>query len=282
MKRQLEGWRPRIYKRAIALSVFAIFLVVFLALMWHLPITKSNPLIPASIRTNIADILPINESESFGTRRNLLSFAPEQRDRLANYRTRLKSANSYLKLITDLLPAAESGDSDAQYVLYKALFYCREEVGGYLRQDGRLLAPDEVIQHGTALHASYNYINLVSKRCFELLNSESLYTFGPDQWLAMATAAGQPAAVAATALRALKDLKSPGTGDGSSREVRDNPWDVLMGQLPTADPDVLAYVAKAQSFLNISPDDQRIGGAAWSVVVVPRQTQQRWLVSIFE
>jgi hypothetical protein len=267
MKRQLETRNSRRRRSTAALSIFVIMLVVFLTLLWKLSHKPYSPVQSSDLKI-VANAHTTRESDTKGNWRSRLSSVAEPQDRLSSYRDRLRSANSYLSLIADLLPAAESGDIDAQYIVYKSLFYCREEVGKYLREDGRLLAPDEVIQHGMALHASYDYINLVSKRCFELLNSESLQTFGPDLWLAKAAAAGQPAAVAATALRELRNLGAGGTSNGSSSDtrVRDNSWNALMEQIPTADPDVLAYVARAQHFLNTSPDEQRIDGAAWSIV----------------
>jgi hypothetical protein len=179
-----------------------------------------------------------------------------------SYRDRLKNSKSYLQFVTDVLPAARSEDRDAQYFLYKALFYCQHEGAVYLRQNGRLLAPDEVVQYALERHLSYEYANTVFVRCSDLLKSDSMGPLDAEQWLASATAAKQPAAESVTALRELSTYSNVAGNTPTSEETHfatPDPWRLLSDAVRSGDPDVFANIAKAQG-------DQRLDAAAWSVV----------------
>jgi hypothetical protein len=120
-----------------------------------------------------------------------------------NVRARLAAASDYWVLAHDLLPEAQSGDADAQFYLSRVLSRCDDGVRMYLQRRGQNLAPDQVIQWAASRHLSIDLAQLMFDRCEPFTRHDAAELGTEAEWLARATAAGQPVAQAETALRIL-------------------------------------------------------------------------------
>jgi hypothetical protein len=134
---------------------------------------------------------------------------------LVDYAAQLRAAKDYLALIRAIRPAAEAGNSQAQFILYRAMEYCRGEYRAYFftRKGWRTL--DEAMQwSATRWPLDPERAREVHGRCQAFIDADPREFGVPGDWLRRAADAGLPEAQADLALKLfLSGSSGPGSAD---------------------------------------------------------------------
>lgn len=188
-----------------------------------------------------------------------------------DYGNAFRGATDYRTFMLDILPAARSGDRDAQYYLYAALNYCDETYRFYFRPRGKLLSLDEAIKvrsyyPGPSMTEAIKRAYL---RCHEVNETKNPTWGTASEWLSKATDAGQPLAQMETAglifLRpqvqggiVASESQTPAIQQGTYSDARS----LVRAAVETKDPEALFDVAGLLGFLNPKePNEQLIQDA---------------------
>jgi hypothetical protein len=192
----------------------------------------------------------------------------------------MKEAKDWYALSKELLPRAQAGDPEAQYVLFRANRLCTLGLTDYFKKNDTLeKARQTAMQYGGR---SLGEVEARYERCHGFYTDDAGLGDTWD-WLKKATEAGYAPAQTQTAReRLLQDqLKAfvragatpadpaaylpPIGGDA-------NPRDLLTAAVQSADPEVLAEIGSLQHMLN--PQQSRemvqISSAAWMYVACER------------
>ena len=200
----------------------------------------------------------------------------------ADYKNSFAQARDYLEFAHATLPAAQAGDANAQFYLWKAVSFC--EHPSYFETSGRTRTLDEALQFAAAIHASPEAVQLIYDRCHGFFNNPGVDELGKAMdWLDRATQAGQPSAEATTAqLRLSQDLMKtyakagaqpteyttavPVGGDAA------DPHALMRAAVESRDPEVLWLIGGSESLLNPteSATDKTINRVAWWYVACQR------------
>jgi hypothetical protein len=193
-------------------------------------------------------------------------------------RQRFRTAKDYFALAMELLPQAEAGNPEAQYVLFKAYNDCKsyawEADNATLeaaRDKALHLFPEHADQATTMAETGY-------QRCHGFFTDEAKSLGNPWVWLQQATDAGYPPAQATTANeRLLQDhlktfVKAGAVADGMTLmppiggDV--NPRELLAAAVQSEDPDALATFGELQTMLHptLSREVNNISNAAWAYI----------------
>jgi hypothetical protein len=194
-----------------------------------------------------------------------------------NYKKSFAESNNYWDYARQILPAAKAGNADAQLYLWKVLDYCENSYDGYFKR--RSL--DAGLRFAAEIHAPMETVQLIYDRCHELADRANELGNAMD-WLARATASGQPVAQAVTAVLRLNQemmkqyLKAgaaptPLTAAPPIGGTAD-PQDLLRAAVESRDPEVLFAIGGVQGILNPSQSvsDKVISQVAWRYVACQR------------
>lgn len=194
-------------------------------------------------------------------------------------RTLYEKATNYWTYAHSVLPAAASGDADAQYFLSKVLEWCEQENRMYFRRKGRVLALDEGLRWAGQRHLPLEVAQSVHEKCQDFLERDASDLGTTAAWLAKATAAGQPMAQAATALKLLiqemlDDAVRAGAVPTISEESRIvgtvSPRELLRAAVESKEPEVLFTIGNLQALLSPDNADESTERYAWWVVACER------------
>src|ERR1700722_5195203 len=116
-----------------------------------------------------------------------------------DYKNDFGRSHNYWQFAHDTLPAANAGDADAQFYLSRALEYCNEHNSLYFQRQGKPIGLGEALQYATQRHLPVDIAQNVYERCHEFVDHDSAELGRATDWLAQATASGQPLAQAVTA-----------------------------------------------------------------------------------
>jgi hypothetical protein len=118
------------------------------------------------------------------------------------YSVKFADAQSYSEFVASALPAAISGDRDAQYYISAAMTYCEEANRFYFIRKGRFQTVDEAVaEMSSKRQLSYiEGIHRAHRRCSKMTAGTTSSWGRADEWLAKATDAGQPLAQTTTAM----------------------------------------------------------------------------------
>jgi hypothetical protein len=119
---------------------------------------------------------------------------------LSDYKNAFAQAHSDWKIAHDALPAA---NADAQFYLSRALEYCTEHNILYFQRHGKSIGLDEALQYALQRHLPIDIAQDVYDRCHEFVDHDASELGRASDWLAQATASGQPLAQAVTATKLL-------------------------------------------------------------------------------
>jgi hypothetical protein len=193
-----------------------------------------------------------------------------------DYKEAFTEAHDYWDYAQRVLPAAKAGNADAQFYLSRVLERCDYDNRMYFQRRGQRLTLDEGLQLAVKRHLSIEVAQSVFERCHPFQEHDSADLGSPAEWLAKATAAGQPLAEATTALKllaqtALQDLASTngvpyvGTAPASS-----DPRALLRAAVVSGEPEVLFSIGDAQGLLDPMNSDARSDRLAWFLVACQR------------
>ncbi len=200
-----------------------------------------------------------------------------------NLRQRLKTAEDWYAFAKDILPLAQAGDPEAQYVLFQVIGACEDGVNSVGAKSESLAAARS---EGLRLFPSAP--ELVSKyeagyiRCHGFYADHAVNLGSSTEWLRKSTDAGYPAAQGATAVQRLQQemLKASVKAGGAGGYTTDlapiggdaNPRELLVAAAQSGDPDVFTQIASMQRILN--PDQPReviaLNSTAWKYLACQR------------
>jgi hypothetical protein len=201
--------------------------------------------------------------------------ADEPQARINRYADALATSNNYLDFANATIRDAESGNRDAQYFLGKALAFCDGTYSMYFERKGQVLTLDEALMWAARLGRSGAYVQRVYDRCHELKDHAKGFA-DSSEWIDAAATAGQPAALAATALKRLSDAAIPNSTVAANRSpaTEDDPIAKSRANLRVAveskDPEVLWQIGLAQGFLGANFQEKVKDEMAWWLVSCQR------------
>lgn len=183
----------------------------------------------------------------------------------AALRDRFAKATNYWQFANGLAPAAQAGDRDSQYYLWRAMRWCEDENRFDFERKHRQLTLEEGLAESQRLRTPLQLARLTYARCHEFQQRDDSSLGRSSEWLAAATESRQPAAQAATALQLLlqqvmdSNAREAGLTPPVDQENRiDNSVDphvLLREAVESADPEVLRAIADAQGMLNPNQQD---------------------------
>jgi hypothetical protein len=194
-----------------------------------------------------------------------------------DYKTLLAASSNFWDYAHKILPAAIAGNVDAQFYLSKVLERCSKDNKMYFQRRGVTLAEDQGLQWALQRHLSLDVAQAVYDRCHEFQDSDARDLGGADDWLARATAAGQPLAQTTTALklfnqRALQSAqRAGGVPNPDAPPTIDSQQDsreLLRAAVKSRDPEVLFSIGEAQGYLDAP--DPTVSQFAWWLVACER------------
>jgi hypothetical protein len=192
-----------------------------------------------------------------------------------DYKKDFSEAPNYWDYAHRLLPAAKAGNPDAQFYLSRVLERCDEDNRMYFQRRGQKIGLDEGLQYAVKRHLLIEVAQSIYEKCHEFQDNDlSVLGSAPD-WLAKATAAGQPLAETTTASKLLiQEVQQnaaraggvPNPNANSLIEGSSDPRTLLRSAVESKDPEVLFAIGDAQGTLHpVSPDSDATRFAWWLV-----------------
>jgi hypothetical protein len=184
-----------------------------------------------------------------------------------DYRKAFRGSTNYQSFILSVLPAARSGDRDAQYYLHAALTYCDETYKFYFRPRGRLLSVDEAIEVRSDFSgpSMTEAIKRAYLRCHEINEAKNPIWGTAVEWLSKATDAGQPLAQMETArLIFLRPLAQGGivASESQTQAIQQGTYSdarsLLRTAVETKDPEAIFNMADQLGFLKTSEPNEQL------------------------
>ena len=195
------------------------------------------------------------------------------------YKEAFAQSRNYWKFAHDALAAASAGDADAQFYLSRALDYCAEHNSLYFQRRGKSIGLDEALQYAALRHLPIDTTQDVYDRCHEFIDRDSSDLGRASDWLAQATAAGQPVAQAVTAIKLLmqesqrNSVRAGGLPNSdSAATVSDgfDPRQLLRAAVQSKDPEVLFSLGDALTLMAPTAVDSDTTRLAWWLVACQR------------
>lgn len=207
----------------------------------------------------------------------------KQRPETKNFKALYLQSKDYWQLAHVLLPDAKAGNRDAQYFLWKTLNFCDENNDSYFERLGKNLSLDEGLQLAAKMHANTAYVQSVYARCHEFLEVDAAALAdelgNARDWLAEATAEGQPAAEATTAQKfvlqeIMQGFANAGAApipitSGPQIDKNTNPAELMRAAAQSLDPDALYAIGWALTYGD-SSQESLVTRLAWMYVACQR------------
>lgn len=187
----------------------------------------------------------------------------------SDFGKRFRAATDYLEYSKSILAAAREGNRDAQFYLYSALQFCEREYGFFFRKGTSWLTLDEALQKAsTRPPQNIDDVQEVYDKCHSMHDADASEFGNAFEWLAKATTAGQPVALATTASRTLVNDESPQAKlDASAGRT---PQDLLAEAVKSKDPQVLWTIGELQVALRGYSAETMKSQWAWWLVACER------------
>jgi len=196
-----------------------------------------------------------------------------------DYKKSLAGANDYWAYAHQVLPAGKAGNADAQFYLSRALERCDEDNRLYFQRRGQRLTLDEGLQYAVKRHLSIEVAQSVYEKCHQFQENDSAEFGSAADWLAKATAAGQPLAETTTASKLLVqemqqnfpragDVPNPNTSP--KIENASDPRSLFRSAVVSKDPEVLFVIGDSQGLLDPASSDSNTRRFAWWLVACQR------------
>lgn len=176
-------------------------------------------------------------------------------------RQRMRTTTDWYALAKEILPQAQAGNPEAQYVLYQAIAGCK---AGANAEGGKFESLEAARNHAIQLFPNAPQVSSMYesgyKRCHGFYAAAAAGLGDPWDWLQKATDAGYAPAQAATAAQRLTQgmLKaSASAGDAAVGTATlppiggdADPRELLVTAVQSADPEVLVQIGSMQGLLN--------------------------------
>jgi hypothetical protein len=208
------------------------------------------------------------------------SAAPSRGPTLADYKQAFARSPNYWRFAHDALPAATVGNADAQFYLSRALDYCTEHNSLYFQRRGKSIGLDEALQYAAQRHLPIDIAQDVYNRCHEFVDHDAPELGRSPDWLAQATASGQPLAQAATATKLLMQESQqdfvragglPNPNNASIVSDGSDPRELLRAAVQSKDPEVLFSIGDALTLMAPTTNsDNNTTRFAWWLVACQR------------
>jgi hypothetical protein len=236
----------------------------------NIPVTQHIDIPPDLSKPKIADAVVYQPSKS-----------DHKSTEDKSYKALFNHSKNYWQLAHELLAAAKAGEPDAQYYLWKAINFCAENNQDYLEQDGKALTLKEALQESNNLTPTQGYVKSVFERCHEFHEKDASDVGSASDWLARATAAGQPAAQAVTAQKFMLQETMQGYAkagaapipitSGPQIDKETNPGELMRAAAQSLDPDALYAIGWAQSYGNQGTNEEKqVNILAWTYMACQR------------
>ncbi len=202
-----------------------------------------------------------------------------------NYSVSLASSRDYWNYALAILPAANAGNADAQFYLWKVIDFCGHPYNRWFEdasKPGRLMTLDDAMQEAASQNAALDIVQVMWDRCHRLRELDSGILGNKMDWLSQATKAGQPIAQATTArLRMLQDQAKQLVNAGATSTQKTaqppiagalDPRQLLRDAVASKDPAVLYEIASVQALLHRTDSRAQngINYVAWLYVACQR------------
>jgi hypothetical protein len=196
-----------------------------------------------------------------------------------DYKKAFAEAHSYWDYAHRVLPAAKAGNADAQFYLSRVLERCGEDNKMYFQRRGQKIGLDEGLQYAVKRHLSIEVAQAVYDKCHEFQENDSAQLGSPADWLAKATAAGQPLAETTTASKLLvQEMQQnfaraggvPNPNANPRIENESDPRALFRSALGSRDPEVLFVIGDFQGLLDPASVDASTRRLAWWLVACQR------------
>jgi hypothetical protein len=256
--------------------------VIAFAYWWHQrPVDRSASKAPPASATHVSVLWnrpSDNKHESSAQGKSApVTQAP------TSIRQRMPTATDWYALAKDILPQAQAGNPEAQYVLFQTIGGCEEGAESLGAKSENLAAARD-----KALQLFPNAPELVSKyeagykRCHGFYTDDAARLGDPWDWLQKATDAGYAPAQAATAVQRLqqdqrKAFVKAGNVPNDTATLAPiggdaNPRELLVAAVQSADPEVLNEIGQMQGILNPRQprDVTQLIRTAWMYVACQR------------
>jgi hypothetical protein len=195
------------------------------------------------------------------------------------YKKAFAEAHNYWDYVHLVLPAAKAGNPDAQFYLSRVLERCDEDNRMYFQHRGQRVGLDEGLQYAVKRHLSIEVAQSVYDKCHEFQENDLAELGSAADWLAKATAAGQPLAETTTAAKLLLQemqqnlaraggVPNPNTSPGI--ESGADPRALFRSALVSKDPEVLFVIGEFQGLLDPASIDSNARRFAWWLVACQR------------
>jgi hypothetical protein len=198
---------------------------------------------------------------------------------VSNYKKLFAESHDYWDYAHKILPAAKAGNADAQFYLSRAIGRCDEENKMYFQHGGRRLTLDEGLQFAVQRHLPIETAQSVFEKCHSFQDNDSTELGSAADWLAKATAAGQPIAQSTTASQMMAQeiqqdfSKAAGVPNPDTTipiQNKADPRELLRAAVESKDPEVLFDIGEAQAFLDPANNDNNTVRFAWWLVACQR------------
>jgi hypothetical protein len=207
-------------------------------------------------------------------------FTPKQSSaKLANYRSLFDKSWNYWQLANGMLADAKTGNPDAQFYLARSIEYCNEKNGFFFEHRGQKLTLGEGLQYAAKRNLPIEIAQEVYDKCHDFtVNDQSVLGDSAD-WLAKATASGQPLAQAATAAKILKQNSEemfakasgvPNPNPSAKIGAGANPTELLRSAAESDEPEVFFTIGEMLPLLSAPNTDTKVDRLAWMLLACER------------
>jgi hypothetical protein len=194
-----------------------------------------------------------------------------------NFQKAFLDARNIRTFIEEALPAAKSGDSEAQYYVWKAARYCSDREKVFFRRGGKPIDLDEALVLAAKRQVPQQYVQQAFDKCHEFYVNSA--TGDADGWLEAAAKAGQPNAQATVALELLSSRRAREIEKVTHEAIPNlslsftdmgSPEELLQAAVKSRSPEVMARISDAVMLLNGESESSDIDRLAWLLVACER------------
>jgi hypothetical protein len=196
----------------------------------------------------------------------------------------MKTATDWYALAKEILPQAQAGNPEAQFLLFQMIRGCKEGGTEAMGAKSKSLeaAKAEALEHFPNAPQMVSMAESGFKRCHGFFTDAAAHFGDPWDWLQKATDAGYAPAQAATAVQRLQQESLKASVRAGNAVVYTaalppiggdaNPRELLLAAAQSADPDVLTAIGQMQGLLHPGQPREviQIIRTAWMYVACQR------------
>lgn len=193
----------------------------------------------------------------------------------------LPETGDYYAFLIDTLPAAEAGDVNAQFNVWKAMSYCDESIRFYFVRGGRKLTLEEGLGWAIKRNLPYATAQRAYDRCRGFIEAGSaIDTAAATRWLNAAAEHGHSVAQSVLAEKILEEdmLRELEGASGTQNlgahlgnlDRTKTPAELMQAAVKSRDPEVLFRIGEMMPLLKPAAPDVSLQRLAWMAVACER------------